>query len=315
MIKFNLDKEVSLSSYDQIKGQLLSAIYCGKIEEGDRLPSIREVAEDLGVNYKTIRKIYLRLAEEGYVEIVKGSGAFLRTRSGEGGYEQMRRAAIFKLLREVEQKAVSLGLPAEKFLPLFESYTSGRNLKQLHLAVVDHAEEAFIFSRELKMRLGAKTSSVSLGQVQTNGASKLFEDCDYFLTTSWHMEEVKPLAERYGKPVVEIKPSHEIYREILKAAQSRNVAIVIQDEKTMHASQEIFMNIFHPSTEKQFWIAPIDQEDLIEKIIQEAELIFVSPMCWDEMRKRTPAEKELKTYENFISAETIDHLKELQLLT
>lgn len=75
------------------------------------------------------------------------------------------------------------------------------------------------------------------------------------------------------------------------------------------------MNLFYPSTEKQFWIAPIHREDLIEKIIQEAELIFVSPMCWDEMRKRTPADKELKTYENFISEETIDHLKELQLLT
>ncbi len=149
MIKFNLDKEVSLSSYDQIKGQLLSAIYCGKIQEGDRLPSIRDVAEDLGVNYKTIRKIYLRLAEEDYVEIVKGSGAFLRSWSGAGGYEQMCRSAIFRLLREVEQKAGSLGLPAEKFLSLFESYTSGRNLKQLHLAVVDHEEEACFFFREL----------------------------------------------------------------------------------------------------------------------------------------------------------------------
>ena len=82
----------------------------------------------------------------------------------------------------------------------------------------------------------------------------------------------------------------------------------------MHASWEIFMNIYYPSTEKQFWIAPIQKEDLVEKIIQEADLIFVSPMCWDEMRKRTPAEKELKTYENFISHETIDQLKELQLL-
>ena len=314
MIKFNLDKEVSLSSYDQIKGQLLSAIYCGKIKEGDRLPSMREVAEDLGVNYKTIRKIYLRLAEENYVEIVKGSGAFLHSRSGQASYEELRRGAIFRLLREVAAKVINLGLSPEKFMRLFESYSSGTNLKKLHLAVIDHEEEAFIFSRELKMRLGVKASSVSLNEIETNGANELFKGCDYFLTTSWHMEEVNPLAERYGKQVVEIKPSHEIYTEILNAAKSRNVAIVIQDENTMHASWEIFMNIYYPSTEKQFWIAPIHREDLIEKIVKEADLIFVSPMCWDEMRKRTPAEKELKTYENFISQETIDHLKELQLL-
>jgi len=69
------------------------------------------------------------------------------------------------------------------------------------------------------------------------------------------------------------------------------------------------MNIYHPSTEKKFWIAPIAREDLIENIVQEADIIFVSPMCWDEMRKRTPAGKKLKTYENFISQETIDHLR------
>ena len=82
----------------------------------------------------------------------------------------------------------------------------------------------------------------------------------------------------------------------------------------MHASWDIFMNLYHPSTQKKFWIAPIDREDLVERIIDEADLIFVSPMCWDEMRKRTPADKELKTYEHFISESTISDLKELQLL-
>ena len=124
MIKFNLDKNVKLSSYDQIKGQLLSAIYCGKIKEGDRLPSIREVSEALGVNYKTIRRVYLRLAEENYIELVKGSGAFLKKGSGVESYEQMRRRAIFKLLGEVSEKAKNLGLPPEKFARLLDNYSN-----------------------------------------------------------------------------------------------------------------------------------------------------------------------------------------------
>lgn len=314
MIRFNLDKKVSLTYYDQIKGQLLSAIYCGKIEEGDRLPSIRELAEALDVNYKTVRKIYLRLAQDSYIEIVKGSGAFLQKRSGENTYDRMRRQAIFRLLGEMSDKAKNLGLSSQRFIKLLEDYSSGTNLRRIHLAVIDHEEEAFIFSRELEMRLGVNVSSVSLDQIQSNGVTKVFKDSDYFLTTSWHMEEVSPLAERYRKKIVEIKPSHEIYTEILSAARDRNVAIVIKDEQTLHASWEIFMNIYHPSTQKKFWIAPIAREDLIEKIIQEADLIFVSPMCWDEMRKRAPAGKQLKTYENFISQETIDHLRELQLL-
>lgn len=312
MIKFNLDKNVNLSFYDQIKGQLLSAIYCGKVKEGDRLPSIRELSEDLGVNYKTVRRIYLNLAEEGYLEMMRGSGAFLKKRSGENNYEQMRRRAVFRLLNETTEKVRNLGLTTQQFARLFEGWTTGSNLRKLKLAVIDHEEEAFIFSRELEMRLAADVIPVALDAA----LDKLSQaaEIDYLLTTSWHMDEVKELAERLGTPVLEIKPSHEIYTEILAAARDQNIAVVIQDERTMHASHEIFMNLYHPSTQKKFWIASIDREDLIEDIVEKADLIFVSPMCWDEMRRRTPACKELKTYDHFISESTINELKELQLL-
>lgn len=313
MIRFNLDKEVKLDFYEQLKGQLLSAIYCGKIQEGDRLPSIRELSDSLGVNYKTIRRIYHQLSEEGYIELVQGSGAFLRKRSGSDHYDQMRRRAIFRLLGEVSEKARSLGVQPERFARLFMSYSTGTNLPRLRLAVVDHEEEAFIFSRELGMRLGAEVLPVPLENPSPEERGSM-EDADYLLTTSWHLDEVRAMAQGLNKEVVEIKPSHQIYTEVLEAARHRNIAIVIKDERTMHASWDVFMNLYHPSTTKKFWIAPIDREDLIAKIVEEADLIFVSPMCWDEIRRRTPANKELKTYENFISEETISYLKELQLL-
>ncbi len=197
---------------------------------------------------------------------------------------------------------------------MLDSYSTGNNIRRLKLAVVDHEEEAFIFSRELSERLRCDVFPVSLDLVENDASAELLRESDYLLTTSWHLDEVRRLAERYRKELVEIKPSHEIYREILGAARDRNVAIVIRDAQTMHASWDIFMNIFYPSTQKKFWIAPIDREDLVCTIIREADLIFVSPMCWDEMRKRTPADKELKTYANFMSEETISRLKELQLL-
>ena len=315
MIGFNLDRSVRLTFYEQIKGQLLSAIYCGKIRAGDRLPSIREVSDDLGINYKTTRKIYLKLAEENYLEIVKGSGAFLKERSGEASYEQMRRQAVFNLLGEVSDKARSLGLSPAKFSDLLDAYWTGTDLRELHLAVVDHEEEAYVFSRELELRMKrVRARSVSLGDVDSEAARALLRDSEFLLTTSYHLEEVKELARRFRKRLVEIKPSHEIYREVLSAARHENVAIVVRDEDTLHASWDVFMNLYHPSTEMKFWIAPISRQDLIEKIVRDADLIFVSPMCWDEMRKRTPPAKTLKTYDKFISQETIDQLRALQLL-
>ena len=314
MLKFNLDRSVDLSIYDQIRGQLLSAIYCGKIQAGDRLPAMRELADALEVNYKTIRRVYQRLSEEDLIEIAHGSGAFLSPPAGQETYDDMRRRAIFKLLAEVSERARQLGLKPRRFAQLLEAYLSGNNLRPLNLAVVDHEEEAIIFSKELETRLGVKAAAIPLTVELPIEHEARLQECDYMLTTSWHIDEVKGLSERYSKKIVELKPSPQIYAEILAAARDQNIAIVVRDEKTLHASWEIFMNIYHPSTEKKFWIAPIARDDLIAKIVEEADLIFVSPMCWDEMRRLTPASKVLKTYENFISEETINQLKELQLL-
>ncbi len=315
MLRFNLDKSSPLPYFDQIKGQLLSAIYCGKINEGDRLPSIRELADDLEVNNKTIRRVYQQLGEEGLLEIVAGSGAFLRKRKGGESFEHMRRRAIFRMLGDFTGKAQDLGLTTERLVALLEAYTSGRNLKPLKLAVVDDEEEAFIFASELETRLGASALPVSLEEAPGPAGTSQLKECDILLTTSWHLEDVTLLARELGKEVVEIKPSRQIYAEILSAAQDHNIGIVIRDEKTMHASWEVFMSIYHPSTDKRFWIAPIHRTDLIEKIVEEADLIFVSPLCWDEMRRLTPSEKELKTYENFISEETLADLRQIQLLS
>jgi len=314
MIRFNLDKNVQLNFYEQIKGQLVSAIYCGKIKEGDRLPSIRELAEDLNVNYKTIRKIFLHLADEGYLDLVRGSGAYLKRRTGPQTWESMRRKAIIRLIGEVTEKAGNLGLSPQKFARIYQNYCQGTNLKNLKLIVVDHGEEAFVFSRELRNRLGVEVKALSLEQIDELNAAEEVDGADFILTTSWHMDQIREFVEGLDIGIVEIKPSHTIYIEILKAAQDKNVAIVIQDERTMHASLDIFMNIYHPSTTKKFWITSIEREDLVEEILREADLIFVSPICWDEMRKRAPSDKELKTYENFISDETIGFLREIQLL-
>ena len=314
MLRFNLDKSSKLTYFDQIKGQLFSAIYCGKINEGDRLPSIRELADGLGVNYKTIRRVYLQLAQEGLIEIVAGSGAFLRKRNGGESFAHMRRRAIFRLLGDFKGKAGDLGLSTGQLVAVLDGYLTGRNLEPLRLAVVDDEEEAYIFASELERRLGTTAFPVSLEVASGPEGMEQLRGSDILLTTSWHLEEVNHLAEELGKEVVEIKPSHQIYTEILGAARDHNIGIVIRDEKTMHASWEVFMSIYHPSTDKRFWIAPIQRADLIERIVEEADLIFVSPMCWDEMRRLTPSGKELKTYDHFISEETLADLRQIQLL-
>jgi len=69
-IKFDSD----LPIYEQIKRGIVIDIAKGRIKKGDRLPSIRRLAEDLGVNLHTVRKSYNELKDEGYLTIDRQLG-------------------------------------------------------------------------------------------------------------------------------------------------------------------------------------------------------------------------------------------------
>src|SRR5512135_3060386 len=97
-IRFKISPECGLSLYDQIKSQIISSLYTGKIQEGQPLPSVRELALEAGVNPKTIHKVYRQLQEEGYIRMMQGKGVFLRHRAEED-FSSLRRDALLHLVQ------------------------------------------------------------------------------------------------------------------------------------------------------------------------------------------------------------------------
>lgn len=64
--------------YEQIKEKFIELIINNALREGDKLPSVRELASMLTVNPNTISKAYSRLEDEGMIETLKGKGTFVR---------------------------------------------------------------------------------------------------------------------------------------------------------------------------------------------------------------------------------------------
>jgi DNA-binding transcriptional regulator YhcF (GntR family) len=72
-IDFNSDE----AFYIQLRNQIIIGIACAKIREGDNLPSVRELAEDIGINMHTVNKAYTILKQEGYVKLDRRKGAVI----------------------------------------------------------------------------------------------------------------------------------------------------------------------------------------------------------------------------------------------
>jgi GntR family transcriptional regulator len=89
--------------YQQITDGIKSLIAGGSLREGMTLPSVRQVAGDLGVNLNTVAVAYRQLQDEGFVTVRHGAGAVISSRTSrpvEGAelYQPLRTALTQLLL-------------------------------------------------------------------------------------------------------------------------------------------------------------------------------------------------------------------------
>lgn len=72
-IDFNSDEAL----YLQLRNQIILGIATAQFREGDALPSVRQLADNIGINMHTVNKAYTVLRQEGYVKIDRRRGAMI----------------------------------------------------------------------------------------------------------------------------------------------------------------------------------------------------------------------------------------------
>ncbi len=70
-IDFNSDEAI----YVQLRNQIILGIATATIQEGDSLPSVRQLAEEIGINMHTVNKAYTVLKQEGLIRLDRRRGA------------------------------------------------------------------------------------------------------------------------------------------------------------------------------------------------------------------------------------------------
>ncbi|MEU1181257.1 GntR family transcriptional regulator [Streptomyces sp. NPDC005820] len=119
MIEFHLDGQSGLSPYQQLVQQVRHALRLGLLTEGDRLPTVKEVARQMAVNPNTVLKAYRELEHEGLVAARPGVGTFVtRTLAGAS---LAAHGPLRQDLRRWLTKARLAGLDEESIEALFMS--------------------------------------------------------------------------------------------------------------------------------------------------------------------------------------------------
>ena len=75
LIEIDFNSEEAL--YLQLRNQIIMGIATMELREGDSLPSVRQLAETVGINMHTVNKAYTVLKQEGFVKVDRRRGAVI----------------------------------------------------------------------------------------------------------------------------------------------------------------------------------------------------------------------------------------------
>ncbi len=119
-MRFQLNLKSGKPVYLQLVDQVKAAVAAGAVRDGDPLPSIRPLAEELRVNRNTVAKAWAELERQGAIETLAGKGCFIRSTQS-----PFRKDARLKLLtNEIDEAVVQahhLQIDKDDFLRLAEA--------------------------------------------------------------------------------------------------------------------------------------------------------------------------------------------------
>lgn len=90
LIEIDFNSEEAL--YIQLRNRIIMGIASNELQEGDVLPSVRQLAETIGINMHTVNKAYMVLKQEGFVKVDRRRGAVIAIDAARlENVEEMRR--------------------------------------------------------------------------------------------------------------------------------------------------------------------------------------------------------------------------------
>jgi len=113
--QFEIHPSSGMPIYRQVIEQVQAFLLGGHLRVGEMLPSVRQMASELGVNPMTISKAYARLEVEGVVERVRGKGMMIKLQTTSGNVKQ-RQSELYSVVHSAILRGRQLGLNDQQIL-------------------------------------------------------------------------------------------------------------------------------------------------------------------------------------------------------
>ena len=237
------DQNNGIPIYKQIGDCIKAAIDDGILLAGYKLPTVRELAEEINVSTGTVKHAYEYLEQLGVIEMLQGKGSFVL-----GAEEDnfSRKDKAMTALDELFSKLEKLGFTPREMEIYIDLKLKGLEEKYdfVKIAAIDcNPESLQIIERQIS-RIGyAETAVFGLNHLP-DIAEKLNSDYDLVLTTSTHYGEVEPYIKNpQCLGVMALMPSTRTVIRLAKIPELWNVGVVCASDTFSRVVRENCMVI------------------------------------------------------------------------
>lgn len=120
MMRIDIDLTDRVPIYIQLMNQIKHMIAAGELKPGDQLPTVRQLAADLRINFNTVARAYRLLDEEQIISTQHGRGTYILKPTSEEESRRLRRKDMIRLLNHFLNDAAALGFGPEDVRPIIE---------------------------------------------------------------------------------------------------------------------------------------------------------------------------------------------------
>jgi DNA-binding transcriptional regulator YhcF (GntR family) len=211
---------------EKVREHLMTSLHLGRLRPGDRVASVRRLADITGLNRKTVHRAYAALVKEGFLDVRPGAGTFVaRTPDPHRSHDALMHAV--KLCRG---EALALGLSTSAFADFIHGALNG-GLRGLPLVIAEcNHEQIDMIRRDVGSGLEVNARPVLLEALVADPAAALAGSWGV-VTTDCHRAEVEAAARTVGLPVYRVALDAEFPQAIIRWAKTRDVVMAVGDER------------------------------------------------------------------------------------
>jgi len=301
-MKFTINKESSVPIRDQLIEQLGLAIASGSLKPQEKLPSIRALADRLGVHYSTITAAYNHMADTGLLEVRQGSG--VRVASSGRRYENENTSlSIDEMFNDFLARASERGYSVDDVKACVSRLNSRSAVKRI-LAVDGNKDFFQIIQGELSPHFQIPVVCITPDELMQDlkqiDESLVVSSLYHLFTFQKHIKDLTRLV------ACNIEPARNELEQVEKLPKSSLLALVSTSPHLM----EMAAKLVAAMRGDEVAVRAVLKEDEVEikYLVKHADLFLVDSVSAKTVAQYVP-EKKLLVF-HLYSQSTIELIKE-----